>query len=401
MAPWQYIEQLEATNSRLEKEAILAQALADGCVELFEGARLALDSLITFGIKKVPTSTRIGDGVSFQEFVDVVTRLSNRTLTGNAARDAVEYLSYRATKAQWDGWYRRILIKDLRCGVTEKTINKVAPKNLKVPVFECQLAHDGANHESKILGRKMVEVKLDGVRTLAIVRKNGDVEMFSRNGKQFHNFEHIANQISDVAKQYPFPEDMVLDGEVMSSSFQDLMKQVHRKDNVAASDAVLFLFDILPLSEFQAGKSKREQIERSGIVGMWVESYRDHMPNVNYVTPEIINLDTTAGEIRFKEINANALAGGYEGIMIKDPHAKYECKRTTGWLKSKPFIEVSERLAEGVAEGGYPEQAVDGQRGERPLGGEEVAEMGRVEAAAEEADAAVSAGHDTRRGVRR
>jgi DNA ligase-1 len=27
--------------------------------------------------------------------------------------------------------------------------------------------------------------------------------------------------------------------------------------------------------------------------------------------------------------------------MIKDPSAVYECKRTTSWLKQKPFIEVS------------------------------------------------------------
>jgi DNA ligase-1 len=27
--------------------------------------------------------------------------------------------------------------------------------------------------------------------------------------------------------------------------------------------------------------------------------------------------------------------------MIKDPNAVYECKRSTSWLKQKPFIEVS------------------------------------------------------------
>ena len=27
--------------------------------------------------------------------------------------------------------------------------------------------------------------------------------------------------------------------------------------------------------------------------------------------------------------------------MIKDPESFYECKRSTNWLKSKPFIEVS------------------------------------------------------------
>ena len=34
-------------------------------------------------------------------------------------------------------------------------------------------------------------------------------------------------------------------------------------------------------------------------------------------------------------------SGGYEGIMIKDPYASYECKRTVNWLKLKPFIEVT------------------------------------------------------------
>ena len=27
--------------------------------------------------------------------------------------------------------------------------------------------------------------------------------------------------------------------------------------------------------------------------------------------------------------------------MIKDPKSFYECKRSTSWLKSKPFIEIS------------------------------------------------------------
>ena len=40
-------------------------------------------------------------------------------------------------------------------------------------------------------------------------------------------------------------------------------------------------------------------------------------------------------------INTQAIAGGYEGIMIKDPDATYECKRSVNWLKQKPYIEVS------------------------------------------------------------
>ena len=37
---------------------------------------------------------------------------------------------------------------------------------------------------------------------------------------------------------------------------------------------------------------------------------------------------------------------GYEGIMIKDPNSFYECKRSTTWLKSKPFIEISLKVTD-------------------------------------------------------
>lgn len=56
---------------------------------------------------------------------------------------------------------------------------------------------------------------------------------------------------------------------------------------------------------------------------------------------ELVDLDTDQGQARFREINKQAIEGGYEGIMIKDPDAPYECKRSTAWLKLKPFIEVS------------------------------------------------------------
>ena len=76
------------------------------------------------------------------------TKLINRTKTGHAARDLIQDLVDQSHQDQWDNWYRRILIKDLRCGVSEKTVNNVAKKldlDFKVPVFKCMLAHDGAS----------------------------------------------------------------------------------------------------------------------------------------------------------------------------------------------------------------------------------------------------------------
>jgi DNA ligase 1 len=339
------ISSLEDHPSRLNKEGIILAQAEAGNTEFFEGCRLALDPMITFGLKQISEKTdEDGPGLSWDNFTLAITGFVTRNVTGNTARDMIQAMTKSSTKAQWNGWYRRILIKDLRCGTSEKTINKVVEKrwpDYSIPVFSCQLAHDSANHEAKVTGKKLIEVKLDGVRVITIVRTDGRVDMFSRNGKELVNFPHVAEQISSVVKKVPPPYDLVLDGEIMSSSFQDLMTQVHRKSDVKANDAILNLFDFIPLENFEKGSWDKTQLVRSQMVKAWVNTHQADMPNVTCLTYEAVDLETTEGYRRFREINAKAIAGGYEGIMIKDPSAGYECKRSVSWLKLKPFIEVS------------------------------------------------------------
>ena len=335
--------------SRLNKEAIVeAEALA-GNDELFEGMRLALDPMITFGVKKVPRhGGPDGQGLTWTAFRALADNLARRELTGAAAKTAIELCLTCAKQDEWNDWYLPILTKDLRCGISESTINKVINKlkpvkalkpQYLIPVFECQLAHDSANHESKVCGKRLIEVKLDGVRILTVVYPDGQVNQYSRNGKELVNFGHIKNQFEQIATG--LQEPWVFDGEIMSSSFQDLMKQVHRKSAVAADDAVLNLFDCIPLVHFKAGKWNAKQTFRTEHVAKFVEHHKDTLTHVRTLSQELVDLDTPAGKKRFKEINAQAIAGGYEGIMIKDPDAGYECKRSVAWLKLKPFIEVS------------------------------------------------------------
>ena len=338
--PHTIIHKLEANNSRLAKEAVLLEAMNEGLPEFFEGLKMALDPLVTFGVKQVPVRKDMepGQGLAWETFVELAMRLAGRDLTGHAARDSIELAMSVATDEQWNDWYRRILIKDLRCGVSEKTVNKVAPGT--VPVFTCALAHDSLKHEKKMKGKKQIEIKLDGVRVITIIRGT-KVEMFSRNGKQFHNFGHIIAEIEAVVKDHPVPYPLVLDGEVMSANFQDLMKQVHRKDGKQSTDAVLHLFDTVPLKDFMNSGWDKPQSFRSLITKHWVEQHSTVLQHVQALDWEDVDLDTTEGQQRFTELNKQAVEGGYEGVMIKDIDAPYECKRTHAWLKAKPFIEVT------------------------------------------------------------
>ena len=349
--PQEIIRQLEADNSRLAKEAVIQSAMEEGLDEFFEGVKMALDPLVTFGVKQVPEKEEnevlSPQGLAWPTFKELTRKLIDRQLTGHNARDAIILCKDLATAEQWNMFYRRILIKDLRCGVSEKTVNKIAKKfpQYAIPTFTCPLAHDSANHEKKMVGKKQIEIKLDGVRVITIIRGN-KVEMFSRNGKQFHNFGHIIAEIEQVIAQKPAPYDLVLDGEVMSANFQDLMKQVHRKDGKQSDDAVLHLFDMCPLADFQKGIWDKPQSFRSQAVKAWVEQNTSILKHVQALEWEEVDLSTTEGNKRFVDLNKAAVDGGYEGVMIKDIDAPYECKRTHSWLKAKPFIEITLKVVD-------------------------------------------------------
>ena len=145
--------------------------------------------------------------------------------------------------------------------------------------------------------------------------------MFSRNGKQFHNFGHIISEIENVLKEEPAPYDLVLDGEVMSANFQDLMKQVHRKDGKQTKDAVLHLFDLCPLKNFQKGRWKTKQTERSLLVKKWVAKHSMLLKHIQTLEWENVDLDTIEGQKRFVELNKSAVELSL--IHISEPTRPY------------------------------------------------------------------------------
>ena len=338
--PWKIIQELEADNSRLVKEKIIRRESDAKNKEFFEGVEMALDSLRTFGLKQVPKATDDGQkgGLSWQAFLYTVVKLERRELTGNDMRKKIDELCSLASKEQWNDWYRRILIKDLRCGVTHKTINKHS--QYKVPVFECMLATDSVKHEKKMVGNVIVEPKLDGVRVVVICDVDKDeVKLFSRNGKELSNFPEINKTFDDMLDQ--MSESMVFDGEVMSDDFQTLMREIHRKSGAKTQDAKLNLFDCLPLTEFKNGGSNSVNdaiLKRKEML----ESFKFHLKsNIHLVEYVKMNLSDEDGQKQFADYNKMCIDRGFEGIMVKPVNGVYECKRSTLWLKVKPFIEVS------------------------------------------------------------
>ena len=355
-----WIRDLESSDSRIHKEKVIEKALmasklgsADAQAFLFNCYQ-AYNPFYVFGVRQVPeTEGLTGRPNPWPRFWALLEDLRTRGLTGNRARDKIQECAELFDSDEWNNLARRVLIKDLRCGISEKTINKVVGKTeWKIPVFSCQLAQDSTDHPKKLRGIKRLEVKLDGVRVLAVV--SGDVcTLYSRNGKEFENFPQIADFIEEHRKAFQtssgFGGQFVLDGEIVGKNFQALMKQAQRKRDAKTTDMVYHIFDIMPLTEFRDGYCNLQQSKRINLLKR-SQALLPENGCVQIMPGMDVDLDTAEGHDVMRRFAEASVAEGYEGIMIKTMDAPYECKRSDFWMKWKPTITVDLNIV-GFEEG--------------------------------------------------
>jgi len=342
-----WILKLNQSDSRLHKEEVVRQALTAtklGSVNaqnFLELTKAAYDPYITYGIRQVPDTAGIIDAENpWSEFKGLLVDLSHRKFTGHAARDAVQAMADRFDSEEWNVFCAAVLRRDLRAGVSDKTINKICKKTeYEIPIFGCQLA---ANSEGRpeMKGIKRLEPKLDGVRVLMMVFTETEITIcFSRNGKMFDNFTHIEDQVKkhtskllqafkNVDQGRGMTGGFVLDGEVIGKSFQELMRQARRKEKVQATDSVFNIFDIIPLEDFQNGYWNAQLSKRIDLLEA-MRTTIDDMPNVELLPHIMVDLDTAAGKDQLMRYAKDQVNAGFEGIMVKDCSAPYECKRNT------------------------------------------------------------------------
>jgi DNA ligase-1 len=188
------------------------------------------------------------------------------------------------------------------------------------------------------------------VRVLALCTKN-TVTLFSRNGKQFENFPDIEAQLDRVKQRISLETKgpFVLDGEIVGESFQALMKQAQRKDNAKTKDMNYYIFDVVPLADFERGFWNAQQHKRTLMLEI-NQAEIEAEPNLRIMTGMNVDLDTAEGHDVMRRFAEDAVTQGFEGIMIKDVGAPYECKRNSFWMKWKPVMTVDLNIV-GFEEG--------------------------------------------------
>jgi hypothetical protein len=326
------LEQLESDNSRLFKERVLTDNKDDLLLRDF--LTMAFDPWKNWGVAKynrpdpLPGNSNHED-VELSTFMVLLEALNRRVATGNKAREAVE-VAMSQFDAVGQKWCERLLWRNLRCGVSATTINKIWAGSI-VP-FAVALAESlttvGVNGDFKITDPVKypvrVEAKLDGLRLIA-VKNHGDVSLFTRSGTPIETLPKIVRAIKDLKE-----DNIVLDGEVMGEDWNEsasvVMSSKSKKDD---STMRYHVFDIVDFTAWQQQVSKTHYRARLTDLQLTIGDTEG--------TPFRYVKSTTANdETELRQFYNECLTEGYEGVMLKRLDTPYQWKRTDAILKMKP-----------------------------------------------------------------
>jgi DNA ligase-1 len=175
------------------------------------------------------------------------------------------------------------------------------------------------------IGDALVEWKLDGAR-IQVHREGPRVSVFTR------NLRDITDRVPEiVAAATSFDAtSFILDGEALllgptgsPQQFQDSMSRFGSEEAPGAAPLAAFFFDCLHLEGTDLIDDPLHERRRALTAAV---------PGTALVS-SIATDDPTAADRFF----ADAVAAGYEGVVVKDPTRPYEAgRRGSGWLKVKP-----------------------------------------------------------------
>lgn len=175
-------------------------------------AQLALDPTITYYIAKLPPAESHGT----EEFGDpeweLLDKLMNRELTGNAALEAVRF-SLHDLAPEDSEVLRRVILKDLRAGIGANSINTVFPGD--IPDFSymrCSLPK--ASNIDKWDWSKGVfcQLKADGSFARVAHDADGNVRITTRQGNTYPDIPALRTLTDDA--RWVFPAETETHGEL-------------------------------------------------------------------------------------------------------------------------------------------------------------------------------------------
>jgi len=321
------IDTLNESNSSVDKLSKLDEF--DSCKEIIKWTH---NSFKKFGVTRANLlKNEILISVNYDDIFELLKDLSSRKITGHAALAAVN--GFITKYPEHKELILRIFDRNLQTRLSIKGYNKIW-KDL-IPTFEVTLADTYKNQKSKIdLSDKtwIAERKLDGLRCICIVDEEGNVETFSRSGKEFTSLQ----KIKDAVSKY---KSTVFDGEICivdkndDEDYKAISSEYNRKNHTIENPRYK-IFDILTHEEFESGTSISTYKERHKKLCNTIEENK-YLSIVPYFEVE--------NEKHLESLMKMAIDNSWEGLIIRRD-VPYEGKRNKNILKYKAFYDVELKI---------------------------------------------------------
>ena len=341
------LTELENTAGRNDKIVILNREIDNK--ELKNVIRLALDPFVTYGIKNIPEykSEKYGAIALEKALVNI-----ERDIVGTQrSQKTIELLVKILCQVDSNeaNVIERVISKDLKCGVSVSTVNKVWEG--LIPEFKVMLAEKTTEKTlANVEFPAYVQRKFDGMRVNIVIQPNGNYRVFSRNGKPVETFDNFDNVTSKFA-------NCVLDGELVC--IDENGKYLDRKTSngicnkairgtIEIEDAkkmVMIVWDAIPVNNATNAKATTNMTYGDRL-SFLQSKFNEGVDDTKLRLASTMTVNTMEEAY---SIFADELAAGEEGIILKNINAQWVPKRSKDMIKFKAentadlvIIEVNE-----------------------------------------------------------
>lgn len=262
MNPLSVIDEIASTSKRNEKIALLEEIKnADKNIRSFYEMMFiaTYDGSYDYYIKEFSDEREpLEDGTIplYQAIYDLMNIIGKRMITGNAAKKWVEQ-NYQLLGDDNAEVFKRVIKRDLRAGISAKTINKVFTDLIYIhPYMRCS-SFSKKNLENMKFPCYS-QTKMDGLYIDIVVTKN-KVEFRSRSGA-FLDMRNPEKEKLLMSYAQDHEMEFVLSGEAVAYSQEEnpetlLMNRQEsngflNSDSVNFDDVAFFCWDIVPLKHF-------------------------------------------------------------------------------------------------------------------------------------------------------
>ena len=338
-------ESIEKTRGTKAKKELLELGLNSEYKEDLEKVLNHLfNPMISTGISKTSwNKAEIGLNAKFNSISELIEYIQKNNTGKNVVVSSVKSFSKKFEPFEQKFFYY-LATKDINIGISTTTVSKY----IHIPKFEIMLG-ERLNEDVDFDRNYILTKKLDGVN-LTCFKREESITFFTRQGKQ-------VDGLTDLIDQYKELQDGVYFGEALYSN-EDEAKD--RKELYRLSTGEL--------------NSKRENKK----ISHWIFDYQtlEEWDSEKFITPYSNTISTlenifsknklknikmvpfiyqgTGKEIAF-ELLKKAKKDGWEGLVLRYSSSVYQKKRSSDFIKLKPFGEVDLRIT-GFKEFKHPNQ---------------------------------------------